>query len=46
LTVQENMELDPKLEGIPKAERQQIADKYLDPVGLAPHRRVRWSGDQ
>jgi hypothetical protein len=37
LTVQENMELGPKLEGIANAERQQIAEKHLDPAGLAPH---------
>lgn len=38
LTVQENVAFGPKLKGIPKPERQQMAEKYLDLVGLAAHR--------
>jgi NitT/TauT family transport system ATP-binding protein len=38
LTVQENVEFGPKLKGTPKAERQQVAEKYLDLVGLTGHR--------
>jgi NitT/TauT family transport system ATP-binding protein len=39
LTVEENVEFGPKLKGIPRPERQQVAEKYLDLVGLSAHRR-------
>jgi NitT/TauT family transport system ATP-binding protein len=38
LTVQENVEFGPKLKGTPRPERQQMAEKYLELVGLAAHR--------
>ena len=38
LTVQENVEFGPKLQGTRKTERRQMAGKYLDLVGLTAHR--------
>jgi NitT/TauT family transport system ATP-binding protein len=38
LSVEENVEFGPKLKGTPKSERQQVAQKYLELVGLAAHR--------
>jgi NitT/TauT family transport system ATP-binding protein len=38
LTVQDNVEFGPKLKGAPKPARQQMAEKYLELVGLAAHR--------
>jgi NitT/TauT family transport system ATP-binding protein len=38
LTVQENVEFGPKLQGTSRPERRQIAEKYLELVSLAAHR--------
>jgi NitT/TauT family transport system ATP-binding protein len=38
LTVWQNVEFGPKLKGLPKPERQQLAERYLELVGLAAHR--------
>jgi len=35
LTVRENLEYGPRLQGLPKAERRARSDKYLEKVGLA-----------
>lgn len=40
LTVQRNVEFGPRLRGVPAAERQAIAGRYLDMVGLAGFERA------
>jgi NitT/TauT family transport system ATP-binding protein len=37
LTVEGNVEFGPALQGVPAAERRQVAARYLDLVGLGPH---------